>query len=61
MFKKDVLPFSRSKESRLNKKLNPKRWEFIWMYKLPKQLFIKKFKEKFGNDDRVCHNLLECT
>ena len=31
------------------------------MYKLSKQLFIKKFKEKFGNDDRVCHNLLECT
>ena len=27
------------------------------MYKLTKQLFIKKFKEKFGND-RVGHNFV---
>ena len=38
--KKGFLPFSRSKKSRLSKKLNPKRWEFICVYKLSKQLNI---------------------
>ena len=58
IFKKDFLPFSKTKESRLNKTLNLKRWEFILVYISSKQLFIKKFKEKFGCDDRVCHNCI---
>ena len=54
----NFLGYVRSKESRLNRKVKPKKWDFIWIYKLAKERFIKKFKEKIGNDDRVCHNFI---
>ena len=50
--------FLLSKESNLTRKIKPKRQHFIWNYKLSKVLFIKKFKERFGNDDKVCCNFI---